>query len=158
MQSVEFEHSHVVFKDRIEFGIKVAASLLDRGLEIGAPVRLAINGSSSDKSFSQESNQKIIFSDIASGRAHVSGLLMELSALELKNTRDFEHFLEDHADEMDTNDIIIITSYLNESMFDFARAMRRRGNQAKIVLLDRPKENMEFPGDIEIFIMREESN
>jgi len=146
IQSVEFEYESVVYKERIEMGIRVVATLLDRALRMGIPVRFATNGCTTDE------RQKTIFTGEASGKEHVGEIMKVLSKLELRNVKDFELFMDDVAGYMENDEVIIITSYINEGICEIARAMSRHGNIVKFFILDKFIEPGRLPGDIETYI------
>ncbi len=149
MQSMEFEYNNVINRDNIELGIKAAATLLDRALRNGCPVRLAANGVMFDK------EGQMICTPLASGRAHISGLLEILARLELRSIKYFENFLEDMDENMENNDIIILTSYVNPDICRIARGFRRRNNSVKLVVLDKYANMQGLPGDLDIYMLSE---
>lgn len=146
IQSQEFEYQSVLNRKLIELGIKVAATLLDRALRKGIPVRLATNGCTIDD------NRNMIFTGEASGRDHVCELLKILAKLELKNIRDFENLLEDISDNIRNNEVVLISSYLNEEICNQARALKRGRNSVSIILLH-SAENLNLPGDLDIYFL-----
>jgi uncharacterized protein (DUF58 family) len=148
MQSMQFEYKDVVDKKIVELGIKTAATIFDRALKMGSPVRFATNG------FTKEFENQVIFTDEASGKQHVSGLLNILARLELANARDFEDFLENIYENVDHNDVIIITSYLSKGICSMSRKIKLRGNSVKIVLLDKFFNSSELPGDVDVYVAR----
>lgn len=147
IQSIEFEYKGVVDKEMIELGIKIAATLLDKALRMGVPVRLATNGCTIDD------DSHMVYTGVASGKEHISGLLKILSKLELQNLKDFEDFVAEKAGEIDNNEVVIITSYLSEGISELARNFIKHGNAVKIILLDSLIEGKNLPGDLDIFVL-----
>jgi hypothetical protein len=147
MQSKLYEYVDIVYKNRVELGIKAAATLLDRALNIGAPVRFGTNGCILDDT------NKMIFTGIAADREHIGGLLKILARITMKNVKDFEVFLEEKIPEIENNHIIIITSYLSRNLCDQIRVLESATNTVVVMLLDEAYESGALPGDIEIYNM-----
>lgn len=147
IQSMEYEYDTVVYRERIETGIKVAATLMDRALRTGMPVRFASNGCTIDDRGS------MIFTETGSGREHVRELLKILSKLELRNVKDFELFMPRVMSELIDNEVIIITSYINEAICNIARSISIDNNIVKIFILDNYVEADTIPTDIEAYIL-----
>lgn len=150
IQSREFEPDSVVDRDRIELGIKVAATLLDRALKMSLPVRLGTNGCTLDE------NSKMVFTGEASGRAHVGELLKILAKLKLRNIRDFEDFLDEHKGKISNSDVAIITSYTSEGILGYARGFNRSGNRVKLIVLNPHIEVGDLPHDLETYILKQD--
>jgi len=146
IQSIEYEYDKVVYKERIEIGIRVVATLLDRALRMGMPVRFATNGCTIDE------RQKVIFTNEASGKEHVGEIMKILSKLELRNVKDFELFMADVMGHMENNEVILITSYINEGICEIVRTISRYNNIVKLFILDKFVDHGKLPGDIETYI------
>ncbi|HHW49468.1 MAG TPA: DUF58 domain-containing protein [Clostridiaceae bacterium] len=146
IQSIEYEYDNVVYKERIEIGIRVAATLLDRALRMGMPVRFATNGCTVDE------RQKVIFTNEASGKEHVGEIMKMLAKLELRNVKDFELFMADIMGHMENNEVILITSYINDGICEIARSISRHSNIVKLFILDKFVDLGKLPGDIETYI------
>jgi hypothetical protein len=149
MQSKLYEYTDVVYKDTAELGIKTAATLLDRALKSGAPVRMGSNGCI------PEEPDRMIFTGEAVDREHVAGLLRILARLAMKTVKDFEVFLESRTGELENSDIIIITAYMSRRMCEQIRLLQDGSNNVGVVLLDRVFEEGALPGDIEIYAVAE---
>mgnify|MGYP001067714606 CR=1 FL=1 len=147
MQSIEYEYDAVVDRAKIEFGIKVTATVLDRALRMCIPVRMAVNGCTSDE------NRKMIFTGESAGKDHISGLMKILARLELKSLKDFEGYLKETAWSIENSDVIIITSYMNEGISDIVRKIKTQGNHVKVILLCDIAEAGDLPGDIDIYLL-----
>ncbi|HHV59839.1 MAG TPA: DUF58 domain-containing protein [Clostridiaceae bacterium] len=144
IQSIENEYHGTVDKDIIELGIKVAATMFDRALKNGIPVRFASNGSLSSIPDS------MIVTPMAGGREHVRALMGMLAQLELKRNKDFEEFLDIIEEEIKNTDIIIITAYMNANLYDRVYKLRSGRNSVKIVSL-RKMESKNIMRDIDIY-------
>jgi len=130
VQSVENEYQETVDKDIIEFGIKVVATILDKGLSSGIPVRMCINGTGvnwgSDTVFTKES----------AGKEHVCGLMEILAELKLKANKSFELFMDEISSDVKNSEVIIITPYTSEGIIEKAREMQNNTNRITLLLLD----------------------
>lgn len=145
MQSKLYEYVDVVYKSRIELGIKAAATLIDRALRIGAPFRLGTNGCMPDNT------NRMIFTGEAADMEHGGGLLKILARLSMKNVKDFEVFLGEKMLEITNSDVVIITSYLSRNLCDQIRSLETGDNTVAVLLLDEAYEAGALPGDIDIF-------
>jgi len=147
IQSEEYEYCDVVDRDKIELGIKVAATIMDRALRMSLPVRFGTNGCTLDES------DKMVFTRTGSGKAHISELLTILAKLELKNVRDFEDFMKGIDKELEGDEVIIVTSYANRAICDILRKLIIQGNRIKLVVLDYYSENRDLPGEIDVYYL-----
>ncbi len=147
MQSKLYEYTDIVYKDIAELGIKAAATLLDRALNSGIPVRLGSNGCI------LEEPESMIFTGEAADREHIGGLLRILAKLAMKTVKDFEVFLEGSTGELENSDIVIITPYMSRRMCERIRQLQDASNNVGVILLDRVFEEGALPGDIEIYAL-----
>ncbi|MCX8129215.1 MAG: DUF58 domain-containing protein [Clostridia bacterium] len=147
MQSVEYEYDRVMYRDKAELGIKVAATVLDRAARMGIPARLISNG------HTVHDDKNMVYSSEAGGIEHIRGLMKILAELELKNLKDFDNFLEGVIPDIANSQVVLITSYMNRQTADSARYLRQNGNAVKIVLLDYISEAGKLPGDIDLFML-----
>lgn len=144
IQSIDNEYQETVDKDLIELGIKVAATMFDKALKNGIPVRFATNGGiSSDP-------DNMIFTNESGGREHIRELMNILAQLRLKRNRDFEEFLDKAADQIENTDVIIITAYMTAGLYRPVYKLKSRKNNVKIVAL-RKLESHNIMRDIEIY-------
>lgn len=146
IQSMEYEYDNVVYRDIIEMGIKVAATIFDRALAMGSPVSFVTNGCTI------EDSSKIIFIEESAGKEHVSDLLKILAKLKLTNVKDFEIFMEDVKQNINNSDVFIITAYINEGISNIARSLKLQGNMVKVILLDKFVKIEDLPQDIDVYI------
>ena len=147
MQSKLYEYTDVVNKSVAEFGIKAAATVLDRSLAAGAPVRLGSNGCTMDNI------DQMIFTGEAADRDHIAGLLKILASLSLKSVKDFEVFLQERISYIENSSVIIITSYLSKNLCEQLRLLESCRNSVTVLLLDSVYEAGSEPGDIDIYAL-----
>lgn len=149
MQSKLYEYTDVVNKNIAEIGIKAAATLLDRSLASGAPVRFGTNGCTAGEA------GQMIFTGEAADREHVAGLLKILASLSLKSVKDFEIFVGDRIPDIENTSVIIITSYMSGNMCDQIRMLEAGGNSVTVLLLDSVYEAGAVAEGIRIFVLSE---
>ena len=146
LQSRPFEQGEAIDADRMEHCIRVAATLLERTLEESTPVSLAINSNidNIDKE-TTETNQNF-------GREHVLSLMRLMAALPQGSTQDFLIYLREKGESFSTTDIQIVTAYLNEEMFDYARRCAMDDKRVTFFYVGIP--TIELPDDCEIYVLR----
>ena len=150
IQSIENEYFSTIDKELVEYGIKAAASIFDLSLMTGAPVRFGTNGTTADD------GGKMIFTEEAAGREHVSMLMEILAKLELKRVRDFEDFLGSLDVEMQNCDIIVITCYLTDGICEQLRKFQKYQNRISILLLNEIEAD-KMPADMDVFVLQKDS-
>lgn len=146
IQTIEYEMSQVVDRDIAELGIKTAATLIDRSLRMGFPVRFGTNACIPPDDDS-------VFTDRASGREHASMILKLLAGMKLKSRKNFDVFLEDVYSGIGTDDVVIITAYLNGSICYYARQLIKQRNNVRIILLSSSVNVGDLPDDLDIMTM-----
>lgn len=147
IQTMEDEHDAVIYRERAEYAIKAAATLIDRALRQSLPVRFATNGCTC------EDRNADIFTEESTGRTHVAELFRILSMMELRNVRDFENFLGIYSDRIENSDVVVITSYLSRKICDSARLMKKQGNLVKIILLSERVDHRIDCLDIDVYLL-----
>lgn len=130
MQSQLYEYADTINKQAAELGIKVAATLFDRALKDGEPIRFGTNGCTSSNA------RQAIFTGEAADKDHFSELFKILAKLLMKNVIDFEGLLDNVLAELENTEVIIITAYLSRRICDQADMLAQAGNIVNIVLLD----------------------
>lgn len=150
MQSTMYEYNSVMDRDAAEFGIKVAATLLDRALAEGSPVRLCTNGCTVDEA------GMAINSEEAAGREHVEGLLRTLACLALKSVKDIETLLEELKGGIERSSIILVTPYLTKEMLGQLHAFEESMNTVKVILLEPAYEAGLLQSDIDVYLLARE--
>ena len=147
MQSRQFEQGEAIDQDRMEQCIRIAATLLEETLENSIPVSLASNASLENKDKETfESSQNF-------GREHILGLLHSLANFPKGSSLDFPSYLNTRGGIFPSTDIQIVTPYLCDEIYDYARAAMRDDKRVTIFLVGFPSANM--PDDIEINILKE---
>ena len=126
IQSREFENGNVVFEKTVENAIRIAATLFEKSLDDQIPLRFLSNSGSRQTVSTQE----------AWGEAYVTDLFRLLARLELYSCIDFYDYLSEIYHQVNSTDIVMITSYLGDPIFEFARKKRAVGISVKILLLD----------------------
>ncbi len=128
IQSLEYEADHVINRDKVELGIKAAATIFDRALRFGTLARLGTNGVIPD--FERNG----FLTGEAAGRDHISQLLRLLAKLELRKGRDFDVYLESICGKIRNNRIFVITSYINDRMLKTLNIMKKLGNEIAVII------------------------
>ncbi len=147
MQSQLYEYTDVVNKGIVELGIKAAATVLDRSLAAGAPVRLGTNGCTAD------APDQMIFTGEAADRDHIAGLLKILASLSHKNVKDFEIFLQEKTAYIENSSVIVITAYLSRNLCEQLRMLEACSNSLTVLMLDNILEAGAKPEGIDIFTL-----
>ncbi len=149
LQSRSYETSDVSDKDRIETAIRVCAGYFDDTLRSGLPVRFAANTT-------LDSAQPVVTNEF-SGREHVLDLMRTLARLPVAFSESFTSFLRDTCARLTASDIVIVTAYLSEAIFDYARARKETGSHVKIVCVTELNPG-DAPDDLEVYgLTREEA-
>lgn len=130
IQSQDIEPDDVIYKEYIEFGIKVAATILERTKQEGLSVRFASNGGTVGGS------ENVIFTGEANSKEHVNDLLEIISRLKLRKNQEFESFLEEVSLHYENTEVIILTSYLTEKICEIISKIKRVNNSVSIIGLN----------------------
>jgi uncharacterized protein (DUF58 family) len=130
MQSQLYEYADTINKNLAELGIKAAATLFDRALKEGTPVRFVTNGCTAADA------RTAIFTGEAANKDHISELFKILARLLMKNVKDFEALLDDTLPVLENTEAVIITAYMSRRMCEQADRLALAGNTVSIVLLD----------------------
>lgn len=149
MQSQLYEYSDTINKKIVEIGIKAAATLFDRALKDGTPVRLGTNGCTSADA------RKATFTGEAADKDHISDLLKILARLLMKNVKDFEALLDDVLPLLENTEVVIITAYMSQRMCEQADQLSLAGNTVSILLLDTVFETDVKPESAELYFIAE---
>lgn len=147
MQSRQFERGEAIDQERMEQCIRVAATLLEETLENSIPVSLASNAS-------LENKDKETFESVQNfGREHILSLLHTLAYFPKGSSLDFPSYLNTRGEIFPSTDIQIVTPYLCDEIYDYARAAMKEDKRVTIFLVGFPPADM--PDDIEINILKE---
>lgn len=153
MQSQLYEYADTVYKEIAELGIKVAATLFDRALKDGSPVRFGTNGCISAEA------RKTIFTGEAANKDHFSELFKILASLLMKNVRDFEGLLEEDAlPVLENTEVVIITAYLSRKLCEQADRLFAIGNSVSILLLNTVYEAGARPKHAELYVLADRNS
>ena len=126
---------------------QMTATLLEETLENSIPVSLASNASLENKDKETfESAQNF-------GREHILSLLHTLAYFPKGSSLDFPAYLGTRGEIFPSTDIQIVTPYLCEEVYDYARAAMREDKRVTIFLVGFAPSSL--PDDIEINILRE---
>ncbi|HOJ80220.1 MAG TPA: DUF58 domain-containing protein [Clostridiales bacterium] len=147
MQSRHYELLDTVDKAIAELGIKVAATLFDRALRNGNPVRFITNGCTDP-----DAKQPIVTGE-AADRDHITSLLRILAGLKMKNIKDFRVLLEDTSSDIYNSEVVIITAYLTVEISRLADRMASEGNDVHVVLLDSVYERGSEPRHADLYVL-----
>ncbi len=125
MQSKEFETNEVGRVDEIETAIRVCAAIFENTLQQQIPVRLFVNGKTGQGSDSVVSGEYW-------GEQHILDLKRILARLQLVSTYDFPTYLNELDNVLTASDIVLVTAYLNQDIYQFVRNQKRKGTFVKI--------------------------
>ena len=148
-QSIEHEYDMVVFTDKIELGIKAAATIFDSSLKMGMSARFASNGTV------HEDGREAILTEESAGQEHYGEILKILAKLKMKNVIDFGLFLRDSCYTFENTDIFIITSYLDENILQFVETSKTSNNRVTILFLSAYSNLMEQAINADIYYLNE---
>jgi len=147
MQSNYYELFDTINKPMAELGIKVAATLFDRALREGTPVRFMTNGC-----VEPDARQPIVTGE-AADRDHITSLLRILAGLRMKTVKDFRVLLEDVWQDISNSEVVIITAYLTVEISRMADRIASEGNNVSIVLLDTVYEKGSGPKHADMYVL-----
>lgn len=147
MQSQLYEYADTINKNIAELGIKVAATLFDRSLKEGTPVRFGSNGCTALDA------RQAIFTGEAADKDHMQDLFRMLAKLLMKNVKDFEAFLDDVMYSLDNTEVVIITAYMSKRLCEQVDQMGIYGNTVSVILLDTIFEGNIKPETAHLYVM-----
>lgn len=148
MQSNEYEFKEVADPQLIENGIRTVASLLDATLEDSLPVSFGVNASPDGA----EGVSALIGPNYGSG--YIYGLYRTLAALPEGSNQAFSEFLGQLEIQPDVTDVVVVTPYLNERIFDFCTEQQGEGRAVKILALRYTEQ--EIPENCDVYFLRKE--
>ncbi len=126
IQSRPAEDDRILNPARPEGCIKTAASFLDCCVSIGVPVRIYSNA----PLFGEDTP---FVSDILCSKDDIHDAFRSLALLQLRTCADFGRMLSSNSDALHGSDIIIISSYLDDSIKQFAADSKADGKTVKIL-------------------------
>ncbi len=133
----------------VELGVSVCASVFDRALSEEIPVRMICNTT-------HENDERDYFiSEHFSGRSDVKEALRMLAGIEMQLSCRIEHMLEELLIENESNptckNLVLVTSYIDEVIVDFALKMQALGIEVIIFATSTLKSVTELPDGIRVF-------
>ncbi len=128
LQSRELQYEVSVDRELVELCIKIAAGVMERGFLTDVPFRLYCN-----TSFGRRND--CVVSSESRGVAHRENLMELLALLPNDSTEKFPIFLQNICGGIDATDIVIVTSYVDEAMVDYAIQKQFYGSKVKILSL-----------------------
>ncbi len=160
MQTREVEHHAIMDRDNAENCIRCAAAVFDSTLYNQTPLRLLSNGTTTEDkehiagkfAIKDENKPQDIMTAEYWGEEHVMHLLRIMAKLQNYTVDDFPSWLQSNADQMSSTDIVIITSYINEPIADFARGKMLEGVHVRTFLIGKAAD---IPQDIEVYDISE---
>lgn len=136
-------------KDAVELAITTAASVFDMACQNELPVRLitnAVNG---------QTNAEPFISEYMCGREDTIFALRMLASLKLKLSLRFDDMLCSISDSLKTDSTIrsavIITSYIDNALVNYALEMKKRGEQATIFVTSSQNSISDIPGELNVY-------
>lgn len=143
MQSRPYETRKVIDEEKVEIGIRACAGLFDDTLRSGLPVRFAVNAGIG-------SGKAGIVTNEYHGAEHIHDLMRTLAKLRLESSDPFPVFLNGVCSRLTASDIVIVTSYLSETLYRFARERQAGGAHVKLIYTSRITDEV-IPGDCEVY-------
>ncbi|MBQ4561324.1 MAG: DUF58 domain-containing protein [Clostridia bacterium] len=133
----------------VELGISVCASVFDRALSEEIPVRMICNTT-------HENDERDYFiSEYFSGRSDIKEALRMLAGVEMKLSCRIEDMLEELLIENESNptckNLVLVTSYIDEVITDFALKMKALGIEVIIFATSTLKSVPDLPAGIRVF-------
>ena len=130
---------------RVEDCIRICAGYLEDTLRTGIPVRLAANA---------PSEGGMVVTEEFAGREHVLDLMRLLARLPMRVEEPFAALLDAAEEGLSASDIVLVTSFLSERMYDFARRMGERGVRVKLVCAV-AADPTGIPEDCDVLLLKE---
>lgn len=134
----ESEDVRKAIKDEalMERGISYAASIAEHTISKGIPTGFGCNAYINDPSERIKLRKDSIRIEGKNGKGQLMYLLETMAMLRVDRSKNFNHFLQEDVDRKrrDT-DILLITSFVSETMEKHIRTLRALGNSIEIVEL-----------------------
>lgn len=133
----------------VELGVSVCASVFDRALREEILVRMICNTTSDND------ERDYFISEYFSGRSDVREALRMLAGIEMKLSCRIEDMLEEILTENEADptckNLVLVTSYIDEVIINFATKMTDLGIEVIIFATSTLKSVSEIPSDIKVF-------
>lgn len=146
IQTVSYYHPETIEKDLIEYGIKIAATIFEKAQVLGIPTSFTSNGPAIDKLGIP------VATETASGLMHTKYLMSILAQLDFKIALGFHDLLENTISQIDNNDIIVITSYLDEELVEKLNRLKDKCTSVKVIMLKDNFYNTGLNNEIGLFL------
>lgn len=135
--------------EMVELGVSVCAAIFDIACSKDIPTRLFCNTQN------QSSDKDYFVSDSFCGRSDAVAALRMLAEIELKLSCRVEDMLEDIIKEKEeshnTQNVILVTSYIDDSIVDFAHRLMALGVEVVIYATSSFRSMPSLPEDINVY-------
>lgn len=122
---------HVSNEDLIERGISYAAGIIEEVIHAGMEAGFACNGVLENK------DKEAIFIEPEGGRGHYEFILEKMALMKIARSMSFDQLLTQGIHMRPMNqDIIFITSYMNDRLYEKKRQFEYDGNTVSVLLLE----------------------
>lgn len=145
IQSTDFDYNEVLYKERVEHGISLAATFLWNSYGSGLAVRFITNG------MVKGIKDRYIITDSDSKKEHFIKIYDLLSRLELEASVYFEELLKEITHIADNSDVLIITSYLSEDIIKIVKYLCFNDNSVKILATSEKMGCFRIPEDMQLY-------
>lgn len=133
----------------VELGVSVCAAVFDMACAEETPVRMICNTTHDD------SDKEYFVSEYFSGRAEAKEARRMLAGIELKLSCRIEDMLTDllreYSDDTACKNLVLVTSYIDETIIDFSQSMQDMGVEMIIYATSTLKSMPELPSDLKIY-------
>ena len=146
MQSTPKENGKVLNETRVERAIRVAATLMEETLESSIPFNFMANYIEKN----EDGDEAFVNSGENWGHNFVIDQFRHMAKFELESSMKFKDYLEKFSPEMNSTDIVIVTAYLDDFIYDFVR--RKAAEDIKVTVYMVSPPNEDIPSDVEVFI------
>lgn len=147
MQTRVDEGSHITDADDIERGIVAAATAVAETAGRGLPTRLLCNGGTADHG--------PLSTSLGAGEEFALELLHALALLQITKSENFRTFAPQLRKHIVSSDIVMISSYADDFIFQFARDCADSGIHFKL-LLTRAYHFDALPSDVDIALFEDD--
>lgn len=134
-----------VHDERLEYGIRVVAGILEQTIQSSMPVSIMVNGAIDEREESLVTSQMW-------GQAHIHGLFTLLARVQPVFTEHFDKFLGRYEALINSTEIIIVTCYIDESIVEFARKKQNVGIHVKVYLMSYEADSRYYE-DVEVYYL-----
>ncbi len=133
----------------VELGVSVCAAVFDMACAEEIPVRMICNTAHRD------SEKEYFVSEYFCGRSEAKEALRMLAGIELRLSCRIEDMLaeliREHSDDPICKNLVLVTSYIDETIVDFAARMQDMGVEIVIYATSTLRTMPEIPDDLRIY-------